>query len=361
MKRFAVACAGGVRGRAEAGMNVNVMNADGVLSAVGRTPLVRLARLLPGAEFSVYGKLEALNPGGSMKDRPAALMIRRALERSVIDRETVVVESSSGNMGIGLAQACAYHGLRFICVTDSKTTAQNIAILKAYGAHVECVTEPDPETGELLTARLKRVAQLLGSIENSWWPNQYASRDNSDAHYHSTMFEIAEDLDGRVDYLFIATSTCGTIRGCLEFIKSHGLGTQVVAVDAIGSLIFSNTAAKRMIPGLGVGMRPDLCPIDLVERCIHVSDVDCIAGCWRLVRTEAIFAGGSSGGVVSALARMRGEIPRGATCVVLLADRGERYLDTIYSERWIAEHFGDVTEAWKHGFDVRTRVEAASV
>src|SRR5262249_49479640 len=152
---FAVACAGGVRDCAEAGMNVNVMNADGVLSAVGRTPLVRLARLLPGAQFPVYGKLEALNPGGSMKDRPAALMIRRALDRSVIDHDTVVVESSSGNMGIGLAQACAYHGLRFICVTDSKTTAQNIAILKAYGADVECVTEPDPETGELLTARLK--------------------------------------------------------------------------------------------------------------------------------------------------------------------------------------------------------------
>jgi cysteine synthase A len=338
------------------------MNADGILSVVGRTPLVRLRRLFRDANFDVYGKLEALNPGGSMKDRPAALMIRRALERGVIDQDTVVIESSSGNMGIGLAQACSYHGLRFVCVTDIKTTSQNIAILKAYGAGVECVTEPDPETGELLPARLKRVQHLLQSIDNSWWPNQYASRDNSDAHYESTMCEIAAALGGRVDYVFCATSTCGTIRGCLEFVKAHGLSTQVVAVDAVGSLIFGNTPSKRMIPGLGAGMRPELCPIDSIERCVHVSDIDCITGCRRLVRREAIFSGGSSGGVVSALARMRDDIPPGATCVLVLPDRGERYLDTIYSDSWVAEHFGDVTHLWTDGFEAeRQRAEPISV
>ena len=342
-------------------MDSRVMNADGILSVVGRTPLVRLRRLFRDANFDVYGKLEALNPGGSMKDRPAALMIRRALERGVIDQDTVVIESSSGNMGIGLAQACSYHGLRFVCVTDIKTTSQNIAILKAYGAGVECVTEPDPETGELLPARLKRVQHLLQSIDNSWWPNQYASRDNSDAHYESTMCEIAAALGGRVDYVFCATSTCGTIRGCLEFVKAHGLPTQVVAVDAVGSLIFGTTASKRMIPGLGAGMRPELCPIDSIERCVHVSDIDCITGCRRLVRREAIFSGGSSGGVVSALARMRDDIPPGATCVLVLPDRGERYLDTIYSDSWVAEHFGDVTHLWTDGFEAeRQRAEPIS-
>jgi len=339
------------------------MNDDGVLSAVGRTPLVRLNRLFSDAEFAIYGKLEGLNPGGSTKDRPAALMIRRALETGVIDRDTVVVESSSGNMGIGLAQACSYHGLHFVCVTDLKTTAQNIGILKAYGADVECVTEPDPETGELLPARLKRVQLLLKSIENSWWPNQYVSRDNSDAHYESTISEIAEALGGAVDYVFCATSTCGTIRGCLEYVKAYGLRTQVVAVDALGSLIFGNTPAKRMIPGLGAGLRPELCPIDMVERCVHVSDLDCVVGCWRLVRSEAILAGGSSGGVVSALARLRNEIPAGATCVLLLPDRGERYLDTIYSEEWISAHFGDVAHLWEDTTRVqrRERIETVGV
>jgi 2,3-diaminopropionate biosynthesis protein SbnA len=343
-------------------MEARVVNADGVLSAVGRTPLVRLNRLFGGAEFAVYGKLEGLNPGGSTKDRPASLMIRRALEKGVIDLDTVVVESSSGNMGIGLAQACSYYGLRFVCVTDLKTTAQNIAILKAYGAEVECVTQPDPQTGELLQARLKRVQQLLMSIENSWWPNQYGSRDNSDAHYASTMHEIAESLDGEVDYVFCATSTCGTIRGCLEYVKAHGLRTQVLAVDAAGSLIFGNTPAKRMIPGLGAGLRPELCPIEMIERCVHVSDLDCVVGCWRLVRREAILAGGSSGAVVSALARLQDEIPAGATCVLLLPDRGERYLDTIYSEAWVSAHFGDVTHLWEPPLEAqRERVEPVGV
>jgi cysteine synthase A len=343
-------------------MEAKRMTADGVLSAVGRTPLVRLNRLFEGAEFAVYGKLEALNPGGSTKDRPAALMIRRALEKGVIDRDTVVVESSSGNMGIGLAQACAYHGLRFVCVTDLKTTAQNIAILKAYGAEVECVTRPDPETGELLPARLKRVQQLLTSIENSWWPNQYGSRDNSDAHYQSTMLEIDEALGGAVDYVFCATSTCGTIRGCLEYVKAHGLRTRVVAVDAAGSLIFGNAPATRMIPGLGAGLRPALCPIEMVERYVHVSNLDCVVGCRRLVRSEAILAGGSSGAVVSALARLQDEIPAGSTCVLLLPDRGERYLDTIYSESWVAEHFGGVAHLWEDALRTkRERAEPVSV
>jgi N-(2-amino-2-carboxyethyl)-L-glutamate synthase len=342
-------------------MEAKVMNADGVLSAVGGTPLVRLNRLFPRAGFTVYGKLEALNPGGSTKDRPAALMIRRALEKGVIDRDTVVVESSSGNMGIGLAQACAYYGLRFVCITDLKTTTQNIAILKAYGAEVECVTRPDPETGELLPARLKRVQQLLMSIENSWWPNQYGSRDNSDAHFGSTMREIADALDGAIDYVFCATSTCGTIRGCLEYVKAHGLRTQVVAVDAAGSLIFGSTPATRMIPGLGAGLRPDLCPIEMVERCVHVSNLDCVVGCRRLVRSEAILAGGSSGAVVSALARLRDEIPAGATCVLLLPDRGERYLDTVYSDAWVSAHFGDVSHLWEDALRVTRREQAEPV
>jgi cysteine synthase A len=176
------------------------------------------------------------------------------------------------------------------------------------------------------------------------------------------MREIAESLDGEVDYVFCATSTCGTIRGCLEYVKAHGLRTQVVAVDAVGSLIFGHTPAKRLIPGLGAGLRPELCPIEMIERCVHVSDLDCVVGCWRLVRSEAILAGGSSGAVVSALARLRDEIPSGATCVLLLPDRGERYLDTIYSDAWISAHFGDVTHLWESTLEARReRAEPVSV
>src|SRR5690242_11038862 len=148
---------------------------QGILSAIGHTPLVPLERVLGDLHFQLYAKLEAFNPGGSIKDRAAFAIITDALERGSLKPGMTVIESSSGNMGIGLAQACAYYGLRFVCVIDPKTTKQNINILEAYGAEVDLVTEPDPHTGEYLQARLDRVRALLKSIPNSYWSDQYSN------------------------------------------------------------------------------------------------------------------------------------------------------------------------------------------
>lgn len=127
---------------------------NGILSAIGKTPLIELTRIFSGTDFRLFAKLEALNPGGSLKDRPAFKILWERLKSGAITRDTVVIESSSGNMGIGLAQACAYFGLRFICVIDPKATSQNIRLLKAYGAEIDQVTSPDAVTGEYLQARL---------------------------------------------------------------------------------------------------------------------------------------------------------------------------------------------------------------
>ena len=208
---------------------------EGILSAIGNTPLIRLGKLSESLNLEVFAKLEALNPGGSMKDRPAANIIKNAMRAGLLKPGSVVVESSSGNMGVGLAQTCAYYGLRFICVVDVKATAQNLRLLRAYGAEVDLVTEPDPVTGDFLQARINRVNELLNTIDDSFWPDQYSNRNNSGAH-HQTMREVAEALAGDVDYFFCATSTCGTLRGCSEFVKANGLRTKVIAVDAIGSL-----------------------------------------------------------------------------------------------------------------------------
>lgn len=316
---------------------------DSVLSTIGNTPLVHLRRLFPEPGPQVFAKLEAFNPGGSIKDRPALAILEECLRSGVLTRGSVVVESSSGNMGIGLAQACRYHGLRFICVVDPKTSPQNLSILRAYGAEIDFVSEPDPETGELLPARLKRVKTLLRQIEGSFWPNQYENEGNPRTHYRTTMREIATTLNGRLDFLFVGTSTCGTIRGCSEYVRDHGLATQVVAVDAVGSLIFSDVQGKRLLPGLGAGVKPPLCDVSLIARCVHVSDLDCVAGCRRLAMREAFLAGGSSGGVIAAVERLRPELPPRSTCVVILPDRGERYLDTIYNDEWVRDHFGDVS------------------
>jgi len=321
--------------------------AGGILGAIGGTPLVQLEKIFESARFDCFAKLEGLNPGGSSKDRASVAIIERALQTGEINSDTLIIEASSGNTGIGLAQVCAYHGLRFRCLIDPKVTQQNVDILRAYGAEIEMIEQADPGTGELLPAKLKRIDEILEKVENSFWVNQYASHENSGAHYRSTIKEILRDLDGdMLDYLFVATATCGTIRGCLDYLVDHGYPTKVIAVDALGSQIFSNGKHNRLVPGLGSAICPKLTPTDGVHRVLHVNDIDCVVGCRRLAQTEAILTGGSSGGVISALDRMSKEIPEGSTVVVLLPDRGERYLDTIYSDEWVRENLGDIAQLW---------------
>lgn len=317
--------------------------ADGILAAVGNTPLVRLKRLFRDVDLRVYAKLEALNPGGSIKDRTACSILCDALDRGLLRPGTTVIESSSGNMAIGIAQFCRYHDLKFICVVDAKATQLNVAILKALGATISLVTEPDPATGDFLVARLHRVRELLARDERAFWPDQYRNPNNPRAH-HRTMAEIVRALDGKLDVLLCATSTCGTIHGCTDFVRDHGLATTVYAVDAVGSVIFGGKSGKRLIPGHGAGIRPGLYRDDFAEHCIRVTDLECVIGCRRLARTEAILAGGSSGAIVMALDSIKHTLPPGATCVLILADRGERYLDTIFSDEWVAKNFRNRTE-----------------
>jgi len=317
-----------------------------ILATIGNTPLVRLSRIFEGAQFQLFAKLEAFNPGGSIKDRAALSILGNAMAKGDIRPATTIIESSSGSMGIGLAQACAYYGLRFICVVDPKTTSQNIQILKAYGAEVDMVVEPDPATGEFLPARIDRVRKLLRTIPHSYWPDQYSNVYNSMAH-HQTMREVITDLGGKVDYMFCSTSTCGTLRGCAEYVRTHNLKTRIFAVDAVGSVIFGGMPEKRLIPGHGAARMPGLYQPGLAERCIRVTDLECVIGCRRLLQREAIMAGGSSGAILMAVERVKDEIPPGAVCVILFSDRGERYLDTIYSDKWVRKYFGDISHLLK--------------
>lgn len=310
---------------------------QGVLSAVGHTPLVRLTRFLPGSGLNLFAKLEACNIGGSIKDRAAYSIIRCAMERGDVKAGATVIESTSGNMGIGLAQACRVFGLRLICVVDPKITAQNLSILRVYGAEIDLVTKPDPTTGEYLQARLVRVQELIRRIPGSFWTNQYANLDNARSH-HRTMREIHLALDGRIDFLFVAASTCGTIRGCADYIAQNDLHTKIVAVDAVGSVIFGGVRAKRLLPGHGAAVRPELFRERMAERVVLVSDLDCVLACRKLVFREAILSGASSGAVMAAVEEVAESIPTDANCVVVLPDRGERYLDTIYSDEWVQSH-----------------------
>lgn len=320
---------------------------SGILSTVGNTPLVELERLLPGFEARVFAKIERFNPGGSIKDRSGLSMLSSAIESGELVRgRSVVVESSSGNLAVGLAQICRYFGFRFICVVDGKTTEQNLAILRAYGAEIEVVTERDELTGEYLPMRLRRVRELVARTPYAFWPNQYANLLNPRAH-EKTMREIARALDGRVDYLFCSVSTFGTLRGCADHIREQGMDTTIVAVDAEGSAIFGLESTRRLIPGHGASVVPALMDPTAADRVVHVSDLDCVVACRRLIHREAILAGGSSGATVAALARLRDEIPADSTVALVFPDGGDRYLDTIYSDTWVRRNFGEVAHLWK--------------
>ncbi len=316
-----------------------MLKTNGILDVVGNTPLVKLNKLLKSASFDLYAKLEALNPGGSIKDRTATKMLLEALKQGHINQQTTIIESSSGNLAIGLAQACAYLDLKLICVMDIKSTLTNRRLVEIYGGTVDLVMEPDPHSGGFLQARVSRVNQLLDLVPNSFNCNQYANLNNPKAHYQ-TMAEIANELNNNVDYLFVATSTCGTLRGCAEYIAQEGLNTKIIAVDAKGSVIFGDKPKKRLIPGHGASRVPELFQSNLSSSHILVSDLDCISGCYQLLEREAIFAGGSSGAIVSAIVKYKEAIPSGSTVVAIICDRGERYLDTVYSDSWVHEKFG---------------------
>ncbi len=312
---------------------------EGIVACIGSTPLVRLTRALPG-NIRLFAKLEGSNPGGSIKDRPAFEILRTGIESGQIDEGTVVIEATSGNMGIGLAQLCCYLGLRCICVVDTKLTSQNLRLLKAYGAELEIITEPDPITGDLLQARINRARELSQTIPSAYWTNQYANYANAQAHLQ-TMDEIMQDLHNEVDYVFCAASSCGTARGCSEYLRSKGLPRpKLYVADSPGSVIFGGSSGSRLIPGHGAGIRPDLYREEMIAKSIQVTDLEAVTGCRLLLSNEALLVGGSSGAVVMAVKKSLDELPAGATCVMIFPDRGERYLDTIYSDSWVESRLG---------------------
>ncbi len=310
---------------------------ENVLGAIGRTPLVKLKRFLDRSDVELLAKLESNNPGGSAKDRPARQMIESAMAAGEIGKNTTIIESSSGNMGIGLAQACRYYGLNFICVVDPRTQTQNVAIIEALGGRIEMV-QPPPG-GDFLAARIAKVCGLLETIPGSYWPNQYSNRENPRSHFEGTVREIDEALDGQFDYLFVATSSTGTAQGCRDYLRSRGRDVRVVAVDSLGSVLFGGTPGPRRIPGLGAGKEPRLAVGQSFDTIAKVSDLDCVVGCRRAALREAMLVGGSAGGVLETVRNMSDQLS-GKRCVAVLHDSGTRYLETVFNDEWVQRSLG---------------------
>ena len=302
-----------------------------IIECIGGTPLGRLRRLFSHGP-QVYAKLELLNPGGSVKDRPARYIIERGLRDGTIAPGATVVESCSGNFGIALAMAARIYELDFVCVVDPRIAPLNLRILEQLGARVEMVQRPDPYGGYLHT-RLERVQELLAEIPGAYWIDQYANELNSRCHYDGIGSEIVEALARR------ARRCLRGRRLDLRHADGRGArlrdafpGIRIVAVDAQGSVIFGGPASRRSLPGIGSSRTPELLCEDEVDEVLYVDDFDSARGCRELLRGEGILAGGSSGAVIAAVQRVVATLPPSARVVTVLPDRGERYMDLVYDD-----------------------------
>jgi 2,3-diaminopropionate biosynthesis protein SbnA len=307
---------------------------ESVLECVGNTPVVALRRLFPQPGVEVVAKLELLNPGGSMKDRSARRIVETGLSEGTIARGSRLIESSSGNFGVALAMTARIYDLKFTCVVDPKTTRANVAILRGLGADVEIVSERD-QSGGYLQTRLRRVNELLGQFPGAIWINQYANRGNWEAYYHGTGAELSDQLVDEPDYLFAAVSTTGSILGCARRLRERYPRLQVIAVDAVGSVIFGRPAGPRELPGIGASRVPELLAPEEIDGVVDVDDVDAAHGCRELLLSEGIFAGASSGAIVAAIGRTLPQLPRPCRIVAVFPDRGDRYLDLVYDDEWL--------------------------
>lgn len=287
---------------------------------------------------SLFLKCEGFNFAGSIKLKPAAEMVEAAEQDGTLKPGSILIESSSGNLGVALSMIAASKGYRFLCVTDSRCNLSTRRLMEALGSQVHIVTEPHP-VGGLLGARLDYVRTMLASDDRYVWLNQYSNPGNWKAHYRRTAPAIARHFP-QLDVLFVGAGTTGTLMGCARFFREWHRPVRVVAVDSVGSVTFGGPPSRRMIPGLGSGVRPAMLDESCVDEVVMVEEADTVRACHRLARRGFLF-GGSTGTVVSgAMGWLAQHDAHAPTAVAIAPDMGERYLDTVYQTNWLEDLYG---------------------
>ena len=295
--------------------------------------------LQPMFGHSLFLKCEGFNFAGSIKLKAAREMVEAAERDGVLTPESILIESSSGNLGVALSMLAASKGYRFLCVTDFRCNLATMRLMEALGSQVHVVAaEPDAKGG-LLGARLDYVRRRCASDDRYVWLNQYTHSGNWGAHYRRTGPAIVRQFPD-LDVLFVGAGTTGTLMGCARFLREWHRPVRVVAVDSVGSVTFG-PPGRRMIPGLGASVAPPLLDESYVDDVVLVEEADTIRACHRLARRGFLF-GGSTGTVVSGAMDWlaRHDEPE-LTAVAIAPDLGERYLDTIYQPDWVREFYGE--------------------
>ncbi len=310
---------------------------DNLVAAVGGTPLVRLNAVTEGITTPVFGKLEYLNPGGSVKDRIALAMVTAAEESGQLRPGATIVEPTSGNTGVGLAIVAAIRGYRCVFTMPDKISEEKRAVLRAYGAEVlVCPTAvaPDDPRSYYSVAR-HTVAETPGA----WSPDQYSNPHNPAAHHATTGPEIWEATDGRVTHFVAGIGTGGTISGTGRYLKEVSSGqVQIVGADPEGSVYSGGSGRPYLVEGVGEDIWPATYDKTVVDRVEAVSDRDSFLMTRELARREGVLVGGSCGLAVVAALRVARELDADGCVVVLLADSGRGYLSKIFNDEWMYDY-----------------------
>lgn len=299
--------------------------ANDITELIGNTPLVRLNKLTQGLKAEVIAKLESFNPCGSVKDRIGVSMIRDAEERGLIRKDTVIIEPTSGNTGIGLAMACATKGYKLILTMPDVMSIERRQLLAALGAEVVLTLGVEGMAGAV-----RKAEQLASSMPNSFVPQQFKNPANPAIHRKTTAEEIWRDTDGKVDVVVCGVGTGGTITGIAEVIKPRKPEFKAIAIEPAASPVLSGgRPGPHRIQGIGADFVPEVLKLDLIDEIIMVTDEDAEAMGQRLAREEGILAGISSGAATWAAIEIAKRCEsEGKLIVVILPDTGERYLTT---------------------------------
>lgn len=306
---------------------------ENALEAIGNTPLVKLNKVTDGAECLVLAKIEYMNPGGSVKDRPAIAMLDQAEHAGLLKPGGTIVEPTSGNTGSGLAMAAAIRGYRCILVMPDKMSKEKIDLLRAYGAEV--VVTPSNVPADSAESYYGVANRLASEIPGAFQPNQFHNHHNPEAHYATTGPEIWRQTNGTITHFVAGIGTGGTISGTARYLKDQNAKIHVVGADPEGSIYSGDTPRSYAVEGIGMNYLPETVDLKVIDEVVRVSDRESFIMARRITREEGLLVGGSSGTAAVAAVKLAKTLPKDAIVVVIFPDSGRGYMSKIFNDEWM--------------------------